>query len=299
MGQGPGSGEASCTPVSSRCSCSPLKHPEQPYTNTAAQGTDLPPPSFFLSLSLETHSRLCPSVISMQCARLRCQHSSVGASAARQRHPKVCCLAHHQASSPCKQQQQGQHNRRAALAALLLGAAGTAARPAAAASSDLLEGTQSLFAIGSESFSLWVQKGIDSIVNDDSIGITDLEGTTRKRRFGSISVPGLSSFSFIHGALVGGAVILLLAADKLTPQQQQQQAAGDPQHPALNPEVEAALKQLLASPEVKAQFHDPAVHAALQEVRVDPRAIAKYRDDPAVMQAFSKLLEIENILERL
>lgn len=40
-----------------------------------------------------------------------------------------------------------------------------------------------------------------------------------------------------------------------------------PQHPALNPEVEAALKQLLASPEVKAQFHDPAVHAALQEVR--------------------------------
>jgi hypothetical protein len=38
------------------------------------------------------------------------------------------------------------------------------------------------------------------------------------------------------------------------------------QHPALKPEVEAALKQLLASPEVKAQFHDPAVHAALQEV---------------------------------
>jgi hypothetical protein len=34
-------------------------------------------------------------------------------------------------------------------------------------------------------------------------------------------------------------------------------------------------------------------------VRVDPRAIAKYRDDPVVMQAFSKLLEIENILERL
>jgi hypothetical protein len=44
---------------------------------------------------------------------------------------------------------------------------------------------------------------------------------------GSISVPGLSSFSFIHGALVGGAVILLLAADKLTPQQQSQQQVGD------------------------------------------------------------------------
>lgn len=41
---------------------------------------------------------------------------------------------------------------------------------------------------------------------------------------GSVSVPGLSSFSFIHGALVGGAVILLLAADKLTPQQPQQTA---------------------------------------------------------------------------
>jgi len=35
------------------------------------------------------------------------------------------------------------------------------------------------------------------------------------------------------------------------------------------------------------------------QVRVDPRAIAKYRDDPVVMQAFSRLLEIENILERL
>jgi hypothetical protein len=45
---------------------------------------------------------------------------------------------------------------------------------------------------------------------------------------GSVSVPGLSSFSFIHGALVGGAVILLLAADKLNPQQQPQQA-GDQQ----------------------------------------------------------------------
>jgi hypothetical protein len=38
---------------------------------------------------------------------------------------------------------------------------------------------------------------------------------------------------------------------------------------------------------------------AAAQVRVDPRAIAKYRDDPVVMQAFSKLLEIENILERL
>jgi hypothetical protein len=34
-------------------------------------------------------------------------------------------------------------------------------------------------------------------------------------------------------------------------------------------------------------------------VRVDPRAIAKYRDDASVMGAFSRLLEIENLLERL
>lgn len=183
------------------------------------------------------------------------------------------------------------------MAALFLGAA----QPCrASVSSDLVEGTQNLVTISRNSFGLWVQQVVDSIANGDETGITDLEnleGSTRKRRFGSVHVPGLSSFSFIHGALVGGAVILLLAADKLTPTQPQQ--AGDSQHPALNPEVESALKQLLASPEVKAQFHDPAVHAALQEVRVDPRAIAKYRDDPVVMQAFSRLLEIENILERL
>lgn len=128
----------------------------------------------------------------MQCSRLRCHHSSVGASAARQRHHNrpVCCLPQQQqqastSHSKQQQQQQCQHNRRAALAALILGAAGTAARPAAAsASSDLLEGTQHWLSIGQQSFGLWVQKGIDGIVNDDSIGITDLEGTTRKRRFG-------------------------------------------------------------------------------------------------------------------
>ena len=48
------------------------------------------------------------------------------------------------------------------------------------------------------------------------------------------------------------------------------------QHPVLNPEVEAALKQLLASPEVKAQFHDPAVHAALQEVRQNEDPLHTY-----------------------
>jgi hypothetical protein len=52
----------------------------------------------------------------------------------------------------------------------------------------------------------------------------------------------------------------------------------------LNPEVETALRRLLASPEVSATFHDPNVHNALQEVRVDVRSITKYRNDPAVMQ---------------
>lgn len=145
---------------------------------------------------------------SMQCSWLRYQHSSLGASAARQlhHHRPVCCLAQQQqaSTSPSKQQQQQrcQHDRRAALAALILGAAGTAARPAAAsASSDLLEGTQHWLSIGQQSFGLWVQKGIDGIVNDDSIGITDLEGTTRKRRFGGCACASSLQLHQLHQTL--------------------------------------------------------------------------------------------------
>lgn len=54
----------------------------------------------------------------------------------------------------------------------------------ASVSSDLVEGTQNWVSIGRESLGLWVQKGIDSVFNDDETGITDIEGTTRKRRFG-------------------------------------------------------------------------------------------------------------------
>jgi hypothetical protein len=54
--------------------------------------------------------------------------------------------------------------------------------------------------------------------------------------------------------------------------------------PQLRPEVEAALRRLLASPDTSSTFHDPAVHAAIQDVRSDLRNITKYRDDPAVMQ---------------
>jgi hypothetical protein len=54
--------------------------------------------------------------------------------------------------------------------------------------------------------------------------------------------------------------------------------------PQLRPEVEAALRRLLSSPDTSSTFHDPAVHAAIQDVRSDLRNITKYRDDPAVMQ---------------
>lgn len=54
-------------------------------------------------------------------------------------------------------------------------------------SSDLVEGTQNVLSISRDSLGLWVQKGIDSIVNDDATGITDLDNLDdlpRKRRFG-------------------------------------------------------------------------------------------------------------------
>jgi hypothetical protein len=50
-----------------------------------------------------------------------------------------------------------------------------------------VEGTQNLLNITRNSLGLWVQKGIDSVVNGDETGITDLDnldGTPRKRRFG-------------------------------------------------------------------------------------------------------------------
>jgi len=70
------------------------------------------------------------------------------------------------------------------MAALFLGAA----QPCrASVSSDLVEGTQNLVTISRNSFGLWVQQVVDSIANGDETGITDLEnleGSTRKRRFG-------------------------------------------------------------------------------------------------------------------
>ena len=62
----------------------------------------------------------------------------------------------------------------------------------------------------------------------------------------------------------------------------------------------AALEQILGQSDIADTFHDPAVHAALEDVRrAGPQRIAAYRDDAAVMAALSKLLEIENILEKL
>lgn len=84
--------------------------------------------------------------------------------------------------------------RRAALAAAALLPALCTARPSRAVSSDLVEGTQNVLSISRESLGLWVQKGIDSIVNDDATGITDLDnldGSPRKRRFGEQQLQGV------------------------------------------------------------------------------------------------------------
>jgi ABC-type transport system involved in cytochrome bd biosynthesis fused ATPase/permease subunit len=56
--------------------------------------------------------------------------------------------------------------------------------------------------------------------------------TVSARTAGHISIPGLSSFSFIHGTLVGGLMILLLAlTTSATQKQQQQQEQANQPHP--------------------------------------------------------------------
>ncbi len=108
-----------------------------------------------------------------------------------------------------------------------------------------------------------------------------------------ITVPGLSSFSFIHGLLVGGAALAFFwtfggalggggVAGQAPP--------GSSASTALDPELEAALRVALA--DASATFHDPSVHAAVQDVRRDVSNLVKYKDDQAVMAAFSKLLEV-------
>jgi hypothetical protein len=53
-----------------------------------------------------------------------------------------------------------------------------------------VEGTQNWLSIGRESLSLWATKIVDSMVNEDATGITNLDNlgaSTRKRRFGECS----------------------------------------------------------------------------------------------------------------
>ncbi|KAF6251847.1 hypothetical protein COO60DRAFT_580194 [Scenedesmus sp. NREL 46B-D3] len=213
----------------------------------------------------------------------------------RSRH--VARAMHKESQHLSKQEQQLEVpiSRRQSLAGMgvLLGLLpGTAT---ASPSTDLLEGTQNWLHLGVESYSLWWQSVVDGVANDGQTGLTAEQEQHKARRFGSITVPGLSSFSFIHGTLVGATLIALLSLAGSSNSQEQQLV----QQPQLRPELEAALRRLLASPDTSSTFHDPAVHAAIQEVRRDLRNITKYRDDPAVMQAFQKLLEIEDILERL
>jgi hypothetical protein len=60
--------------------------------------------------------------------------------------------------------------------------------------------------------------------------------------------------------------------------------------PGLDPELEAALRAALA--DAGETFHDPVVHEAVEDVRRDVANISKYRDNPSVMAAFRKLLEV-------
>lgn len=152
--------------------------------------------------------------------------------------------------------------------------------------------------------------------NDGDAAEAELQ--ERRRRFGVITVPGLSSFSFIHGLLVGCAVIALLTADHLglggssSAASRSSSDSGAPNSSdhssgssiaqaltasGLDPEVESALRAALS--DASATFHDPQVHDAIEDVRKDIANIAKYRENETVMQAFQKLLEIEGILERL
>jgi hypothetical protein len=118
-----------------------------------------------------------------------------------------------------------------------------------------------------------------------------------------INVPGLSSFSFIHGLIVGGVALALFASFLLPSAGGGGGAAGAPgssgnngRASGLDPELEAALKGALA--DAGPTFHDPQVHAAIEEVRRDVGAIAKYKDNPAVMSAFAKLLEVRRARQR-
>jgi hypothetical protein len=52
----------------------------------------------------------------------------------------------------------------------------------------------------------------------------------------------------------------------------------------VNPQVEAALRKFISTPEVSETFHDPEVHNALMDIRTDLKNISKYRDNPRVIQ---------------
>jgi len=162
------------------------------------------------------------------------------------------------------------------------------------ASSDLVEGTARLADLGRQALQVSLRGGPP---------LTD-ESTEGRRRFGGvITVPGLSSFSFIHGLLVGCAAIAFFwtFGSSSSSGSNGSNVAGTMGRAAtasgLSPEHESALRALLA--DSTATFQDPQVHQAVEEVKRDIANIAKYKDNERVMAAFAKLLEIEGILERL
>lgn len=184
----------------------------------------------------------------------------------------------------------------AAAAALAFGPA--PARADADAPTDILEGTQRWADLGRQAIGAQLQQAAGG---DDEAADAALQ--ERRRRFGVITVPGLSSFSFIHGLLVGTAAIAFFwtgigsGSTTTSGSGSAQQGGSGRDTPGLDPELEAALRAALA--DAGETFHDPVVHEAVEDVRRDVANISKYRDNPSVMAAFRKLLEIEGILERL
>lgn len=136
------------------------------------------------SVPLQTISWNHPRQRQLQC---HCSAKGADSSVDHQVHCTTPTPAATTSHASHQQQQQNTGRRAALLAAAVLPALVPALPTRASSSSDLVEGTQNLLNISRNSLGLWVQKGIDSVVNGDETGITDLDnldGTPRKRRFG-------------------------------------------------------------------------------------------------------------------
>ncbi|GBF92761.1 hypothetical protein Rsub_05130 [Raphidocelis subcapitata] len=210
-------------------------------------------------------------------------------------------------ASGCDAQAVGRRSLALAAAAAAVSALRPLSARADAASpppTDIVEGTQRWADLGIQAIGAQLQQAAGGGDEEADAALQE-----RRRRFGVVTVPGLSSFSFIHGMLVGTAAIAFVwtlgnggSSGSSSDGGGGSGGGGEPAKsgqapPALDPQLADALRAALA--DAGETFHDPAVHEAVEDVRRDIANISKYRDNPNVMAAFSKLLEIEGILERL